>query len=97
MHDSGGHMSGGDASSFSHTSHTSHSSPEASYHPTQNPNDVFYYANGGTNYASGGANYWPERTVRRGGSSGRGVVVLLAILLAAVLPIVIMLIALSVL
>ena len=93
MHDTGGHTSGGDTSSFtSHTSHTGYSSAGAPME--QNPNDVFYYANGGTSYANGGTS-WPSNgaNVRRGRSSA-GVVVLLAIVLAAVLPILLTLIEL---
>jgi hypothetical protein len=53
-----------------------------------NPNDMIYYANGGTSNANGGANYWPEGVkVRHGPSATR---VVLALALAAVVPIVIL-------
>ena len=107
MHDSGGHTSSSDtSSSFSgHTSDTSHSS----YHHSQNPNDMVYYANNGGNFNGGasyndntsynggisyntGASYYNHgANVRRGGGSTL-MVVFLAIFVAAVLPLLIMLI-----
>ena len=91
MHDGGGHISSSDTSSSftSHTSHTSHS-PSG----TSNPNDMIYYANNGTNF-NAGANYSAGASVRRGGSAA-GMIILLAILAAVLLPFLIVLIELRV-
>ena len=104
MHDGGGHTSSSDTSSSftSHTSHTSHS-PSG----TSNPNDMIYYANNGANFNTGanndpsavyyntGANYSAGASVRRGGSAA-GIIILLAILSAVLLPFLIVLIELRV-
>ena len=104
MHDGGGHISSSDTSSSftSHTSHTSHS-PSG----TSNPNDMIYYASNGTNFNAGtnydpsavfyntGASYSAGASVRRGGSAA-GMIILLAILAAVLLPFLIVLIELRV-
>lgn len=96
MHDSGGHMPGGDTSSFTgHTAHTGYDpagAPMGSYHPGQNPNDAFYYANGGTSPATGGTP-WPSNGAKVRRRSPAAAVAI--VLLAAVVPILMMLIMLK--
>lgn len=95
MHDTGGHMSGGDTSSFGHTALTGSSSAGApgAYNPAQNPNDVFYYANGGASYTNGGTP-WPASSARSRRRGSPGVIVFPVIALAVLLPILITLITL---